>query len=67
MHRLHPVAALHLDGRHGSPAAPARMPGRQMQVALHVVHLPQGQRDPSGKEVSKARCQRRSLKPTRSR
>src|SRR5580658_8136021 len=61
MHRVHPVATFHLHGRHGTPAAFRGQPPRQVQVVLHMIHLPQGQRDSRGEEVSETRGQTAQL------
>src|ERR1700691_1295163 len=61
MQRVHPLAAFHLNSRHGAPPAPLRRPRRQMQGGLHMIHLPQGQGYSGGEEVSETRRQAAQL------
>ncbi len=61
MHRVHSLAVFHLNRRHGAPAALRGHPRWQLQVSLHMIHLPQGQRDSRSEEVSETRSQTAQL------
>ena len=55
MHSMDMITVLNLDSRHGAPATPLHWSRRQAQVALHMIHLPQGEGDAGGEEVGKTR------------
>jgi hypothetical protein len=63
MHTLHHITALHVDRGHGTPAAALGRPRRELEMCLHMVHLPQGQGGAASEEIGKARGQAAQPEP----